>query len=66
MRSRLILVAVLVTLIVIAHVFLWQSEMPRGEKITWTVVNGISWTIILAPIVLVDRWLEAIKRKNRD
>jgi dolichyl-phosphate-mannose--protein O-mannosyl transferase len=55
-RSTWIVVA-LVTLIVIAHVFLWRSDMPTGQKLTWTLLNTLTWTVILAPIFFVDRWL---------
>ncbi|MEL7166045.1 MAG: phenylalanyl-tRNA synthetase subunit beta [Pseudomonadota bacterium] len=63
---RYALVLTLVTLIVIAHIFLWRSEMEAGAKLTFTLINAAGWTIILAPILLVDRWLDAIKARNRD
>lgn len=59
------LVAAMVALIVVAHVFLWLSDMEPGLKLTFTILNAIGWTIVLAPILLIDRWLEAIKRRNR-
>ncbi|MBY5934662.1 phenylalanyl-tRNA synthetase subunit beta [Tateyamaria omphalii] len=60
------LVLTLVTLIVIAHVFLWRSDMPTHLKVTFTIINATGWTIVLAPILLIDRWLEAIQRRNGD
>ncbi|MEO0390808.1 MAG: phenylalanyl-tRNA synthetase subunit beta [Pseudomonadota bacterium] len=54
------------TLIVVAHIFLWRSEMETGLKLAFTVLNAIGWTIVLAPILLIDRWLEAIKKRNED
>ncbi|MGR3485728.1 MAG: hypothetical protein ACU0BF_10320 [Paracoccaceae bacterium] len=30
----------------------------------WTAVNFTAWTIILAPILLIDRWLDAIRTRN--
>ena len=62
---KIILVSAMVTLIVIAHVFLWRSEMDTGLKLTFTVLNAIGWSIVLVPILFIDRWLEAIKRRNR-
>ncbi|AHM03816.1 hypothetical protein roselon_01433 [Roseibacterium elongatum DSM 19469] len=53
-------------MIVIAHVFLWRSDMPTGQKLTWTLLNTLTWTIILAPVFLVDRWLTSIRVRNRD
>ena len=64
MRKSLVLC--LVVLIVIAPVFLWRSGMPTEAKLAFTVINAVAWTIVLAPILLVDRWLEAIKARNRD
>ena len=59
------LVAVMVILIVVAHVFLWRSDMDPGLKLTFTILNAIGWSIVLAPILLIDRWLDAVKRRNR-
>jgi|GEM_PF-1133176 len=63
---RLHLVLTLVVLIVIAHIFLWRSDMPGHLKLTFTILNAIGWTIVLAPILLIDRWLDAIKSRNVD
>jgi hypothetical protein len=60
------LVAGLVTLIVVAHVFMWRSEMPYEAKLTFTVINTVAWTLILAPILLIDRWLNAVQRRNAE
>ncbi|WVX47250.1 hypothetical protein ROLI_003170 [Roseobacter fucihabitans] len=64
--SRAILVGIMVCLIVVAHVFMWLSDMPRDLKIAFTVLNAAGWTIVLAPILLVDRWLASIRSRNRD
>ncbi|WP_223423607.1 hypothetical protein [Tateyamaria pelophila] len=50
----------------ISHVFLWRSEMAPGLKLTFTMINAVGWTIVFAPIVLVDRWLETIKARNSE
>ncbi|WP_263844020.1 hypothetical protein [Roseobacter sinensis] len=59
--SRVLLVAVMLCLIIVAHVFMWFSDMPRDLKIVFTVLNAAGWTIVLAPILLVDRWLATIQ-----
>jgi predicted MFS family arabinose efflux permease len=64
-RNRALLVAVLVLLIIVAHVFLWRSDMPTGLKLTFTILNALGWTIVLAPILLVDKWIDAIRDRNR-
>ena len=61
---RVYLVLALVILIVIAHVFLWRSDMPGHLKLTFTILNAIGWTIVLAPILLIDRWLDAIRSEE--
>ncbi|WP_415401442.1 phenylalanyl-tRNA synthetase subunit beta [Tateyamaria sp. SN3-11] len=58
------IVLTLATVIVVAHIFLWRSDMDTGLKLTFTVLNAAGWTIVLAPILLIDRWLEAIKTRN--
>ncbi|MFK7879832.1 phenylalanyl-tRNA synthetase subunit beta [Roseobacter sp.] len=64
--SRAVLVAVMVCLIVVAHVFMWFSDMPQDLKITFTILNIVGWTIVLMPILLVDKWLNAIQNRNND
>lgn len=67
LRRSTWIVLTLVVLIVIAHVFLWRSDMPTGQKFIWTALNTVAWTIILAPVFLVDRWLDSVRnRTNTD
>ncbi|WP_299613166.1 phenylalanyl-tRNA synthetase subunit beta [uncultured Tateyamaria sp.] len=63
---KVYLVIAMVIMIVVAHVFLWRSDMPGHLKLTFTIINAAGWTIVLAPILLIDRWLDAIQRRNRD
>ncbi|MDW3223196.1 MAG: phenylalanyl-tRNA synthetase subunit beta [Paracoccaceae bacterium] len=63
---RVILVAVMVCFILVAHVFMWLSDMPRNMKIVFTILNAAGWTIVLVPILLVDKWLDAIRDRNSD
>ena len=63
---RLALVLFLVTLIVIAHIFLWRSGMATGLKLTFTILNAIGWAIVLLPILFIDKWLDSIKRRNAE
>ncbi|MFL4469779.1 phenylalanyl-tRNA synthetase subunit beta [Tateyamaria armeniaca] len=58
------LVAIMVALIIIAHVFLWLSDMEPGLILTFTILNAIGWSIVFLPILFIDRWLDAIKRRN--
>lgn len=60
------LVAGMIGLIVVAHVFLWGSAMPTEAKLTFTTLNAIGWTIVFAPIFLVNRWLDSTRRRNRE
>ncbi len=64
-RRSTLIVAAMIAVIVVAHVFLWRSDMPTGQKAMWTTFNTIAWTIILAPVFFVDRWLDATKTRNR-
>lgn len=63
---RNLLVLCLVALIVVAHIFLWRSDMETGAKLTFTLINIAAWTIILSPIILIDRWLAAIQSRNAE
>lgn len=64
--SRVLLVTIMVCLIIVAHVFMWLSDMPRDLKIVFTVLNAAGWTIVLAPILLVDRWLAALQATEEE
>ncbi len=57
-------VITLVSFIVVAHILLWRSDMPFGLALTFTILNAIGWTIVLAPILLIDKWLDGIKQRN--
>ena len=65
-NMRVYLVLFLVTLIVIAHIFLWRSGMAFGLKLTFTILNAIGWSIVLLPILFIDKWLDSIKRRNAE
>jgi sterol desaturase/sphingolipid hydroxylase (fatty acid hydroxylase superfamily) len=65
LRRSTLIVLTMVALIVVAHVFLWRSDMATGEKAMWTALNTVAWTIILAPVFLVDRWLDSIRARDR-
>lgn len=62
---RVILLSVMVFFIVVAHIFLWLSDMATPLKILFTAINALAWTVVLAPILLIDKWLETIKSRNR-
>ena len=66
MSKRGWFVTCLVILIVAAHVALWRSDMETGLKLAFTTLNFIGWAIVLVPILFVDRWLDAVKRRNAD
>ncbi|UYP67117.1 phenylalanyl-tRNA synthetase subunit beta [Thalassobacter stenotrophicus] len=66
MKLRGWLVTGLVVCIVLAHVALWRSGMDTSTKLAFTVLNAIGWTIVLAPILLVDKWLDAKRGHNQD
>ena len=35
-------------------------------KLMFTVLNAAGWTIVLAPIFLVNKWIKAVEAKNAD
>jgi len=66
MKLRGWLVTGLVVCIVLAHVALWRSGMDTSTKLAFTVLNAVGWTIVLAPISLVDKWLDAKRGQNQN
>jgi hypothetical protein len=64
LRRSTLIVLTMIALIVVAHVFLWLSDMPLGQKAMWTALNALGWAIVFAPIFLVDRWLASVQARN--
>ncbi|MGB3408937.1 MAG: hypothetical protein WBA67_15755 [Jannaschia sp.] len=63
-RAHAMILSVLIFGIVVAHVFLWLSDMAPEAKLAFTVLNAIAWSVVLVPIWLVPRWLEAVRARN--
>lgn len=61
-----IIFALLVTGIVIAHIFLWRSGMETGLKLAFTLINAVAWSIVLLPILFVDKWLVTLRKTNSE
>ena len=58
-KGRVALVGLL-ALIVLAHVGLWRSDqMTTDLKWRLTVINALGWLVVLGPIWLVGKWLDA-------
>lgn len=55
---------VLIAVIILGHVGLWLSDMDPALKWRLTLINVAGWTVILAPALLVGRWLKAVERRN--
>lgn len=62
MRKTLIRFALLLTLIVAAHVALWHSDAPQDVKLRLTLINAAAWAVILLPAIGVGLWLKALQR----
>ncbi|WP_375279974.1 phenylalanyl-tRNA synthetase subunit beta [Pseudooctadecabacter sp.] len=63
-RSKLGL-AVLVTLIVVAHIGLWRDpDIPLEAKRRLTGLNALGWAVIILPVFAVNQWLKAKTRKD--
>ena len=54
----------LISLIVLAHIAMWTSDMPRDLALRLTLINAAGWGIILIPVWLVGKWAAA--HKDRD
>lgn len=59
-----VLIGGLICAIVVAHGFLWTSDMPTGLKLTFTLLNVLGWGLVFAPVFLVDKWLSATRDRN--
>lgn len=53
----------LLVLIVVAHIALWSSDMPRDLALRLTLINAGAWAVILLPAWAVSRWAAAHKRR---
>lgn len=53
----------LLVLIVVAHIALWSSDMPRDLALRLTLINAGAWAVILLPAWAVSKWAAAHKRR---
>ena len=58
--------ALLLSIIIAAHIALWMSDMDSGAKLRLTMLNALGWGVVLGPILLVNRWLGAVEERNKD
>lgn len=64
LRTKLLLI-VLVTLIVVAHIGLWRDPtIPLAAKQKLTALNALGWAVIILPAIGVSYWLKAKTRKT--
>ena len=56
-------IACLLVLIIVAHVALWTSDMPRDLALRLTLINAAGWAVILLPVWAVGKWAAAHKRR---
>ena len=47
---------ILITIIVLGHVAMWTSDMPRDLALKLTLINATGWGVILGGAWLVGRW----------
>jgi hypothetical protein len=66
MPTRLkLLLAVLLVLIIVAHVGMWRDpDMTFEVKQNWTLVNTLAWAVIVLPMFAVNQWLKVKTRKD--
>ena len=66
MPTRLkLLLAVLLVLIIVAHVGMWRDpDMTFEVKRNWTLVNTLAWGVIVLPMFAVNQWLKVKTRKD--
>lgn len=61
MRPTLLRLALLLILIIAAHIALWLSDTPFDAKLRLTLLNAAVWAVILLPAVGVMLWLRTVK-----
>ena len=62
--QRLWIIA-LIAFVVIAHVALWRSDMPRDLALKLTLINATGWGVILGGAWLVGRWAAAHQGRGK-
>ena len=56
----------LITLIILCHIAMWTSDMPRDLALKLTIINATGWGVILGGAWLVGRWAAAHGRRDDD
>lgn len=54
-----IYVTLLVLFIVLGHIAMWTSDMPRELALKLTLINAAGWGVILLPAWGVAKWAAA-------
>ncbi len=54
---------ILLTFIIVGHIAMWTSDMPRDLALRLTLINAAGWAVILIPAWLVSKWAAAHQRK---
>ncbi len=49
----------LISLIIIGHIAMWTSDMPRDLALRLTLINAAGWAVILLPAWAVSKWAAA-------
>ena len=57
-------IIILVTTIVLGHVAMWTSDMPRDLALKLTLINATGWGVILGGAWLVARWAAAHSQRD--
>jgi len=55
---------ILITIIVLGHVAMWTSDMPRDLALKLTLINATGWGVILGGAWLVGRWAAAHSQRD--
>ncbi|SFS21892.1 phenylalanyl-tRNA synthetase subunit beta [Yoonia litorea] len=63
--QRLWIIA-LITFIILAHIAMWTSDMPRDLALKLTLINATGWGVILGGVWLVGRWAAAHARRDAE
>ena len=59
-------ILVLITFIILAHIAMWSSDMPRDLALKLTLINASGWGVILGGAWLVGRWAAAHTRREEE
>ncbi len=63
MTLQRVAITILILAVVLGHIAMWTSDMPRELALKLTLINALGWAVVILPAYGVAKWA-ALKRRD--